>query len=188
MHLTGPKPNALKTIGHFNFKTNSLHHELDGTKYVVFHTKARFTRGFDYFTMKEKLSTFYKSFKCKYKLVLLGERVIADTFEKKYHGITTIYNELLHLKTNNTVIDLTDEITMNNLNINNFIGDIHIIKNAVLNVGVGHGGHYCNCVIFGTKSLFYTQPNLVWFNENILKERCVDCTFDINKFFTSLPV
>ena len=186
--LVAPLSSDLKSIGNLNFETNSLHPEIDGTNYIVFHTKARFSSWFDYSTMKDHLSKFYRDFKCKYKIVLLGERVIDDTHEKKVHGITTIYEELIQLKYNNELIDLTEETTLNNLNINNFMGDIHIVKNAVLNVGVGHGGQYCNCVIFGTKSLFYTHPKLVWFNENILKEKNVECVFDIREFFQSLPV
>ena len=73
------------------------------------------------------------------------------------HGITTIYDELACLKTNNDVIDLTRKNIYDNLDFNDWEKDISIIHNAECNIGVGEGGQFVNCICFSKYTAFYTD-------------------------------
>ena len=81
--------------------------------------------------------------------------------ESKAHNITTIYEELLELKNNNEIIDLTSENIYDNLNFDNYIKDMAIIHNAKTNILVGHGGQFCNSIIFGNDLICYSKPILI---------------------------
>ena len=117
-------------------------------KYIVFHTKFRMFAGYEYNKVKEIMKTFYQNLKFNMPLVLLGEQEMVDSIEAVHHGITTIYNELLQLKIHNIVIDLTKKIIYNTLDINEYIYDINIIKNAYKNILIGCGGQFCSCLTF----------------------------------------
>nr|QBK88463.1 MAG: hypothetical protein LCMiAC01_01400 [Mimivirus LCMiAC01] len=153
--------NLINNIKNFKLKIpevkfkNSLNEKLNNKKYIIFHTKCRFVQNYDYVNLIKKLSKFYLNYKSKYKIILLGEKkMLTHAVETKTHRITTIYKELLQLKNNNDIIDLTvDIIGHDGLDIKKFIYDMNIIKNAEYNISVGLGGHYCCSIIFGKKTI-----------------------------------
>jgi hypothetical protein len=160
---------------YFNF--NNIFEE----DYIIFHTKCRFTSNFDYNKLKIELSTFYKNFKSKYKIILLGERTINGGVEVQTHKITTIYNELLELKNNNDILDLTKYNIYDNLNFEDYEKDMALIHYAKLNILVGHGGQYCNCFCFGKKTVVYGIPEL-----NLIPNPLFETVYNINLLFNSL--
>jgi len=156
-------------------------------KYIVFHTKCRFMKGFNYDELKNNLNFFFKNYDSNYTIVLLGEREFPETFEKNIHGICTIYNELLELKNNNKVIDLTIQNIYNNLDYENYKKDLAIIANAELNIGVGHGGQFVNSIVFGKKTSFFLHEKLLkQFRINNSIENKKFIFFNYNNFFFEL--
>ena len=91
----------------------------------------------------------------------MGERIFPHTEEVDYHGITTIYSELLELKTHNDVIDNSIEIIYSNLNYDNYKNDINLIKNAKYNICFGLGGQLCTSVVFGKSTIVYSGNNKI---------------------------
>jgi len=153
-------------------------------EYIIFHTKCRFTNNFKYNNLKTQISSFCKNFKSKYQIIILGEKEMAINFEQKYHNITTIYNELLELKQNNNIIDLTIDNIYDNLNFENYCKDMSIIHNAKTNIICGNGGQYCNSIVFGNGMIVYTIPDLNGnFNLNLFERNNNYIYYDINMFF-----
>tara|TARA_B110000208_G_C11756836_1_gene425451 strand:- start:164 stop:1042 length:879 start_codon:yes stop_codon:yes gene_type:complete len=172
--------NLLKPLVKKTYTNNDL--EINN-KYIIFHTKCRFYKSFNYNNLKHKLKEFFTKFKTNYTIILLGEQNMSKNYESNAHNITTIYNELLLLKNNNTIFDLTIENIYDNLNFDNYINDIALIKNADYNIGVGHGGQYVNSILFGKKSFFFQKPILVNIVDiNILKNNNHFSIFDLNKY------
>ena len=67
-------------------------------EYIVFHTKLRLRtsdKDINYQLVKKQVKELCSNFKCKYKIVILGERIMPQTAESSVLGITTIYDELL---------------------------------------------------------------------------------------------
>jgi hypothetical protein len=87
----------------------------------------------------------------------MGERIFPITEESLAYGITTVYNELMELKNNNNIIDLSIENIYNNLDYNNYINDVKLIKNAKYNICFGIGGQFCTSVIFGKSTIVYSK-------------------------------
>jgi hypothetical protein len=129
-------------------------------EYIVFHTKSRLSLSNDNQFIKNKLIELFINLKSKYKIVLLGERNFPETFEKKFHHIITIYDELQYLKNNNEVIDLTCDSIYNNLDLNNYIDDVNVISFAKFNLFFGLGGLLVSCLTYNHPSVIcYTSQN-----------------------------
>ena len=127
-------------------------------KYVLFHTKCRFDHCMSAFLAHDKalLADFYKKYVCKYKIVIVGEREISGNIgEVRIHNIQTIYNDLMHLKCNNEILDLTQPNILDNASIDKFKYDVRLVHNAVCNFGVGFGGNFVMSTAFG-KCSWYT--------------------------------
>ena len=129
--------------------------QLLGKKYIVFNTKLRFHGKFNYKEFKQNISTFFKTYKTNYTIILLGESVIEQTIEGKWHNMQTMYTELLQLKTNNDVIDLTTETITNNLDYDSYIKDISIMHYAEYSICSGLGGHLCSSLAFAKKIITF---------------------------------
>ena len=142
--------------------------------YIIFHTKCRFFKGFDYVNFKEQLKIFFKNFKTNKNIILLGERFFNQNWEGKFHNITTIYEELLILKENNNVIDMTIENINDNLNFEKYCKDIELIKNAYKNITFGFGGQLSTCLIFSIRNTFNFTDD------------CINCILDPNIFENKL--
>jgi hypothetical protein len=152
--------------------------------YIIFHTKCRFTGSFNYNDLKNKIKEFCRNFKTNHLVIILGERIMPTNFEVKVHKITTIYNELIELKNNNDVLDLTIDNIYDNLNFENYCNDMSLIHHAKTNIIVGHGGQYCNSLIFGQNITVYTLKNIYGnFDLDILKKENKNIFFDFNLFF-----
>jgi len=161
-------------ITDFNLKLctseNNTENNTNDKEYIIFHTKCRHTKEENYVTLKQKIKLFCKNNKCHYKIIIMGERVMPYTDEVGFHGITTVYNELIELKDVNDVEDITIENIYSNLDYENYKKDIEIIKNAKYNICFGIGGQFCSCVCFGKSTIVYckidNQLNTQAFNKN----------------------
>lgn len=88
--------------------------------------------------------------------MILGERYIEDCLEKKYMNIIELYKNLLMLKNNNNVYDLTKEILYSgNPDFNDFLSEINLIKNAKCNIVFGIGGPLSLCQAFSQNNICY---------------------------------
>ena len=154
---------------YLNFKSLNT---IDGD-YIVFHTKCRHQIDENYETLKQKLNVFCGNYKSCYKIVILGERNFPHTEEVDMHGITQIYNELLNLKKNNTVIDMSIDCIYSNLNYDTYKKDIQIIKNAKHNISFGVGGPFCNSICFGKSTIIYCKSHIMPFNNTTLNNNNV---------------
>ena len=164
--------------------SNLFFNNIEDNNFIVFHTKIRLTSQYDYNSIKHQLKQLLSSIKikkCK-KIYLLGERSFKSNYEGNIHNIQTIYNELLELKNNNEVIDLTIDEIYNSLNYENYKRDISIINNAKWNIIVGHGGHLCSSLVFGNV-IFFDPMDETFFLNNINLYNCGNRYFKkFNKF------
>lgn len=147
--------------------------------YLVFHTKIRLDGESKAFLSEQKqaFNSFLKNFKTSKKIVLLGEREIPDKFNQN-----VIYKDLLVLKDNNDIIDLTEEKMITSPKWELFERDVSIIHNADLNIGIGYGGNMVISSAFSDKNCFYIG-NLKhnYFNS------CRNSVFsDLGKFFNKI--
>ena len=173
-----------------NFKALHTYFTFDtkfDKEYIIFHTKCRFQGEFDYNNLKLEIIKFAKNFKTNYLIVILGERIMPSNFETDYHKITTVYNELLNLKHNNNVLDLSIDNIYDNLIFDNYCKDMSIIYNAKTNIIFGHGGQYCNSIVFGNGMIVYTNKELCLnFNLNLFENNNNYLLFNINTFFDKI--
>ena len=170
-----------------NIKNDFLNYDIKYKDYIIFHTKLRFNRGYNYENIKNNIKVFCESYKTKYNIILLGEQEFPNTIEQKIHGITTIYDELLLLKNNNNVIDLTIKEIYNNLDYNIYKKDLSIIKNAKYNICIGQGGQLCSSILFG--NALFCLFNLFPFNDNFEKNNPQHRHFkDLNSLFEYLLI
>lgn len=154
-------------------------------EYIIFHTKCRFTNNFNYSDLKKCMKKFCKNFKTNYAIIILGERCMPNNMETSVHKITTIYDELLELKSNNNVLDLSLDNIYDNLNFENYCKDMSLIHNAKTNILVGHGGQCCNSIIFGKGMILFTEPMLIReFNTDKI-DKCY-IYLEINSFFQKI--
>lgn len=157
-------------------------------KYVCFHTKLRLSANLVHKIpgIKTRLRDFYTNFSSKYVILLLGEKIFPNTVEGNQHGITTIYDELLNLRNNNCVIDLTENSIYDNLSYDNFKRDVDIIKNAECNVSVGCGGTFCMEITLGKKNIVYldTLDLSFYFKTNRFDDTVLHT--DLNSFFDDI--
>lgn len=154
-------------------------------EYIIFHTKCRFTSNYNYANLKQHIKIFCKNFKTNFKIIILGEKKMPNNVEVDIHKITTIYDELLELKSNNDVLDLSVDNIYDNLNFENYCKDMSIIHYAKNNILVGHGGQYCNSIIFGKGMIVYTLPILLG---NLNTSNIHNCYiyFDIEDFLKKI--
>lgn len=145
---------------------NLLKIENKYSDYTVFHTKFRYDDLIDLFNNEvlESLIVFLETFKTSKKIIILGERQVGQNFETITLKTTSLYNYLLLLKKNNTVIDLTNDIlTSGNPDFNNFLTDVEIINDAICNITFGIGGPFNICSAFSTRNIaiipFYRLSN-----------------------------
>jgi hypothetical protein len=142
--------------------------------YIVFHTKIRYDHLIGLFNQEvlPSLIVFLETFKTSKTILILGEKEIGQNYETTLLQTTSLYNHLLLLRKNNTVIDLTkDVLTAGNPDFNDFLTDIEIINDAVCNVTFGIGGPFNICMAFSTKHIafvpFYKLSNYVGILEEI---------------------
>lgn len=143
--------------------------EFISTPYIIFHTKLRLNNNFNYNNIKKKLNNFFSQLKIKkFNIILIGEKIFPQTFEKNLHGITTIYQELLKLYNHNSnkILDLTQEIIYNELDYNNYKNDLYLIHKTNYNICYGQGGSLCSSLLFG-KTIFFDPIDEKYFFKNL---------------------
>jgi len=145
------------SIDNFSLNFTNKDHTFNNEEYIIFHTKCRHCISEDYEILKNEIRFFSSNFKSKYKIIIMGERVFPETEEVLIHGITTVYDELLYLKNNNEILDISIENIYSNLNYDNFKKDVEIIKNAKYNICFGTGGQLCSSLIFGKSTIYYSK-------------------------------
>ncbi len=151
-----------------------------GGDYVIIHTKCRHLSGENYSLLKENIKSFCNIAKFRYKVIIMGERNFPCTEEVILHGITTVYDELLGLKNNNTINDITVDNIYNNLNYDSYKNDVNIIKNAKYNICFGVGGQFCTSIIFGKSTIVYCSVI------NILDHINKDIFLEDSYYFTNM--
>jgi hypothetical protein len=181
-------PNKIKLITNYNLLKHIINIPVElNQKYIIFHTKCRFYKKFNYKNMKNQLYNFFKNYKTNYKIYLLGEKNMSINYESKVHKITTIYDELKLLKNNNNVIDLTKDNIYDNLDFDNYLNDIQLINEAYCNIGVGCGGQFVSSIIFSNKALFYESSVLMSsLNVDNLKSNNIEIIYDLSVFFKKI--
>jgi len=157
-------------------------------EYIVFHTKVRF--GYNVNSpinnYKKILKNFFSNFCCSKKIIILGEQKIAQNNDTiAIPSITTIYDELLFLKNNNNIEDLTEEYMYNTPCMEKFEKDLSIISNAICNIGIGHGGQFCINLCFSNKSIYFVEKGLINFKINTDSMILIE---DINKFIEKINI
>lgn len=153
-------------------------------EYVIMHTKCRHLSSENYSLLKENVKIFCNIAKFRYRVIIMGEREFPCTIETDAHGITTVYNELLGLKNNNTVDDITVDNIYSNLNYDSYKNDVNIIKNAKYNICFGLGGQFCTSKTFGKSVIIYCSViNLLdYVNKDVFLENSYYCTNMVDFF------
>jgi hypothetical protein len=124
--------------------------------YIVFHTKMRYDQLIRLFNQEilQSLIIFFETFKTSKKILILGEKRIGQNYETILLETCSLYDHLLLLGKNNTVIDLTNDIlTSGNPNFDDFLSDIEIINGAICNITFGIGGPFNICMAFSTRHI-----------------------------------
>lgn len=118
------------------------------------------------------------SFKHSHKIIILGERNIGINIETTMHKTTSLYDNLLLLKSNNDVIDLTHNIlTLGNPTFNDFLTDIKIINGSKCNITFGIGGPFTICKAFSKNNIsFLPYFHLNQYKRNIEFMNIIDNT------------
>ena len=174
-----------KFIDNFSLNISNKDNIFNNEEYIIFHTKCRHCISEDYKLLKNKIKVFSSNFKSKYKILIMGERVFPETEEVFIHGITTVYDELLYLKNNNDIVDISIENIYSNLNYDNFKKDVEIIKNAKYNICFGTGGQLCSSLIFGKSTIYYSKLT-EYFDFFYLKKNNHNCFTNLEDFFYSI--
>lgn len=139
------------------FKLN----EITDKNYICLHTKLRVDDEINEFNNnKNSFAEIINNIPSD-KIFIIGERVISENFETKYHSHSTIYPLINNIK----YIDKTVETLNNNPSWEQFITDLSLIKNAKMNIGVGLGGNMVMSTLLNKNNAFYTlNINHKYFN------------------------
>ena len=162
--LNDKKPDFVNFIKQYPLKRVYLYDYLEHIKpspnkydnYICIHTKLRHDRLIDrtYSEIIPELIDFLKTFKTTKTIIITGEKNIGINLETKVHKTKSLYEELLLLKTNNIVIDLTlNELTEGNPDFDNFKQDIELINKSCCNITFGVGGPLLLCSAFSNKHI-----------------------------------
>jgi len=146
----------VKVIDNYKLELDTPPQTIISEPYIVFHTKLRLGREIvNKNAIRQNVVNVLSHFKCKYKIVLLGEKEFKADRSILESDISTIYNELLCLRNNNDVLDLTIPSIHNQMNYESLLESISIIKGAECNISIGWGGSFCLSLMFGKRCLTY---------------------------------
>jgi hypothetical protein len=160
--------NFYNIINDYKIKYSYIYDHIDISKfinvkneysdYIIFHTKMRHDSLIDKFNneMVVKLNKFLSRFVSTKKILILGERNIGQNTETIIHKTISLYNNLLLLKNNNSVIDLThDVLTCGNPDFGKFLSDIQLINKSLCNITFGIGGPFSICKAFSKRNISF---------------------------------
>lgn len=142
----------------YNYINHNLHCKHNYSNYIIFHTKLRHDELIDKFNNEilSLLTIFFKNFKTSKTIILLGERHIGQNLETTIHKTISLYDNLLLLKKNNKIIDLTNDVlTCGNPDFNQFLLEIEIINKALCNITFGIGGPLLICKAFSEQNISF---------------------------------
>lgn len=149
-----------KFINVYDYLTiNNINNNHNLDNYIIFHTKIRFCT--DYMIdfnkyIKPIVINFFLHFKTNKTIVILGERIIEKNLCSESLNIISIYDELLFLKNNNNVLDLTHEILYTgHEDINDLLHEINLISDADCNICFSIGGQFCLSFSFSKKFISF---------------------------------
>ena len=125
--------------------------------YIIFHTKCRDDHVIDdYNKILPSLNLFLDKFNTTKTILILGEKFIGYNYETRVHKTMSLYNNLLRLKNNNNVIDLTfDVLTDGNANFDSFLHDVELINKSRCNITFGIGGPCNLCKAFSERNVSF---------------------------------
>ena len=138
---------------------------IEYNNYIIFHTKVRIDNYSNDFINNDLpiVNEFLKNFKTNKKIIILGERNIEKNYETIICNVISIYENLLELKKNNDVIDLSEEMLCSgNPNFDNFLYNIELINKADCNIVFGHGGNFFLVNCFSKNKICYTSKCNLW--------------------------
>jgi len=146
---------------------NKINININYSNYIIFHTKVRIFPCLEKFINKDinLLNVFLKDFKTNKNIILLGERNIDIGIEKNLS--VSIYNNLLLLKKNNNVIDLTYDSGLFKNDFNDFLYDIELINKADCNINLGIGGPLQLIQCFSKNNICYFSTLITELKNNI---------------------
>lgn len=102
------------------------------------------------------LNLFLRNFKTTKTILILGERNIGQNEETKFHKTISLYNNLLLLRENNDIIDLTNHVlTCGNPEFDNFLSEVEIINKSLCNITFGIGGPFNICKAFSKNNISF---------------------------------
>lgn len=156
---SSPTLSTIKKSYFYNMYTfSNKERVISPIKYIVIHTKIRFDYYINNFYNNDYkiILDYLKNKKFNLPVILMGEKEeIEQNEEVKIHGITSLYNELLVIKNNNTLYDLTRSGLYSDNTIEMLEDDIDIINGAELNICFGYGGMLQICAAFSQNVLCY---------------------------------
>jgi hypothetical protein len=140
--------------------------------YIIFHTKCRDDQVMNkYNEILPSLNAFLDNFYTTKTILILGEKIIGDNYETRVHKTISLHGNLLRLKNNNKVIDLTfDVLTDGNANFDSFLHDVELINKATCNVTFGIGGPFNLCKAFSERNVSFMPFHNLSPHRNILHE------------------
>jgi FkbM family methyltransferase len=141
------------------YKFEHPYTEITTSPYIIFHTRFRLSteQSVNLFKREQnKLINFFKNFKTKYTIIIMGEKEIEENLETKGSiFFYSLYNIFSNMFKNNTIIDLTSNSLSSSNTIENFDKELHIINKAFKNITFGEGGNYVICCSFSKNNLSY---------------------------------
>jgi hypothetical protein len=167
-HINNNNPNFYNIINNYKIKQTYIYDDInigqfiniqnEYSDYIIFHTKMRHDSLIDKFNneMLVQLNDFLSRFVSTKKILILGERNIGQNHETITHKTQSLYNNLLVLKNNNHVIDLThDELTCGNPDFDKCLSDIQLINKSLCNITFGIGGPLSICKAFSRNNISF---------------------------------
>lgn len=146
-----------QTYIHNHINHNIVNFDNKYNDYIIFHTKYRDDQVINkYNEILPSLNAFLDNFKTTKTILILGEKFIGYNHETQLVKPISLYDNLLRLKNNNNVIDLTlIVLTDGNENFDSFLHDIELINKATCNVTFGIGGPYNLCKAFSERNVSF---------------------------------
>lgn len=147
-------------MGHYLCKGTSLNL---GEEYIVITTKCRQMNRRDFLPRTIKLWNILSRLSKKYKIVILGERLVE--MRKEYgaynDGVFGIYEELITNLPKDRIVDLTVPALGETVSsLEHIQQDCLIMKEAKLVITLGVGGNFCLATSVATMAVGYRMDNL----------------------------
>lgn len=119
--------------------------EIEYNNYIIINTKVsqiffNDNELFDLWNNKLKSELCDIINKSNLKIILIGEKNMSNCLEYNIHRYFMIYNDLKNNISNNKIIDITDNNTIDLYEIDKIIKNMNIIKKAKFNISIGFSG------------------------------------------------